>query len=141
MRLARCSLTQMMKLAKWSLGFLLPLEFRFSPSEGDVSKSDHMLNLPLHGDAEEGYEVHHQDGPEHGDVEELKEGTEESDGRSLSGGVPELELRQPTDEGPELLILISRKHVWPVLIRIQLCHGGVYLGGQECQQQVQVVDC
>ena len=67
--------------------------------------------MSLHCDAEEGNEVHDQDGPEDGDVEELPEGTEECNRRGLGGGVPELELGQPPDEGPELLVLVGGKHV------------------------------
>ena len=72
------------------------------------------LYLSLHCDAEEGNEVHDQDGPEDRDVEELPEGTEECNRRGLGGGVPELELGQPPDEGPELLVLVGRKHVWTI---------------------------
>ena len=63
------------------------------------------LNLTLHGDAEERDEVHDQDGPEDRHVEKLKEGADEGDEGGLGGGVPELELGQPADEGPELLVL------------------------------------
>ena len=63
------------------------------------------LNLPLHSDTEECNEVHDQDGPEDGDVEELPEGTEESYGRCLGGRIPELELWQSPNERSKLLIL------------------------------------
>lgn len=140
MKLASCSLTQMMRLARLSL-VLLPLEFRFSPGEGDVSKSNHVLYLSLHCDAEEGNEVHDQDGPEDRDVEELPEGTEECNRRGLGGGVPELELGQPPDEGPELLVLVGRKHVWTIFISIQLCHCRIYFGSEEGQEKIKMVDC
>ena len=71
------------------------LKFRLSKCEWYVSVSDHVLkerndvrmldhiifpsgtnlDLSLHGDAEEGDEVHHEDRPENRDVEELEEGT------------------------------------------------------------------
>lgn len=66
-----------------------------------------MLDLSLHGDAEEGDKVHDEDGPEHWDVEEVKESADECDDCSLGGGIPELELRQTTDERPELFVLMG----------------------------------
>jgi len=45
--------------------------------------SRNYLDLPLHGDAEERDEVHDEDGPEDGDVEELKEGADERDDSGL----------------------------------------------------------
>ena len=41
------------------------------------------LDLPLHGDAKERDEVHDEDGPEDGDVEEIEEGANEGDGGGL----------------------------------------------------------
>merc|ERR1719341_401427 len=108
---------------------------------GMLKNSYHVFYLPLHSDAEEGYEVHDQDGPEDGDVEELPEGTEECNRRGLGGGVPELELRQPPDEGPELLVLAGGKHVWTIFIGIQLCHCWIYFRSEERQEKIKVVDC
>lgn len=50
-------------------------------------------NLPLHGDAEEHDEVHHQDGPEHRDVERLEEGADHGHQDALGGRVPETKER------------------------------------------------
>ena len=75
------------------------------------------LDLSLHSDAEECYEVHHKDWPEHRDVEELEESTSECDGCGLGGGIPELKLWQPSDERPELLILGSWQR-WTIFIRL-----------------------
>ena len=47
----------------------------------DVTKAH--LDLPLHGDAKERDEVHDEDGPEDGDVEEIEEGANEGDGGGL----------------------------------------------------------
>ena len=63
------------------------------------------LDLSLHGDAEEGDEVHHEDRPENRDVEELEEGTHKGNRRGFGCGVPELKLRQSPDERPELFVL------------------------------------
>lgn len=46
------------------------------------------LYLPLHGDTEQHDEVHHQDGPEHRDVEGLKEGAHHGHQDALGRRVP-----------------------------------------------------
>ncbi len=76
-----------------------------SKFEIQISRIAAHLDLPLHGDAEERDEVHDEYGPEDGDVEELEEGAGKGDDRGLGGRVPELELWQPSDEGPELVRL------------------------------------
>jgi len=92
-------------LRPWSLSFFPRLEFRLAPCERKVAESDHVLDLPLHSDAEEGDEVHDEDRPEHRDVENLEKGTAESDHRGLGRRVPELELWQTPDERAEFFIL------------------------------------
>jgi len=106
-----------MLVTRWSLSLLGSLEFRLPKGEGNVAKPYHMLNLPLHSDAKQGYEVHDKDGPEDWDVEELPEGTEEGYCRGLGGRIPEFELGQPSDERSELLVLICRK-LWTIFICI-----------------------
>lgn len=89
-----------------------------------------MLNLSLHGDAEERDEVHDQDWPEHRDVEELKEGADEGDHCGLGGRVPELELRQATNERPKFVRLTSRKlHAIISLLFFELGHGRIDFRG------------
>ena len=66
------------------------------------------LDLPLHGDAEECQEVHDQDGPEHGNVEQFEEGTAEGDNCSLGSRVPEFELGEASDKRPKLFVLSCR---------------------------------
>ena len=46
------------------------------------------LYLPLHGDTEKHDEVHHQDGPEHWDIESLKEGAGHGHEDALGRRVP-----------------------------------------------------
>ena len=97
--------------------------------------------MSLHRDTEQGNEVHDEDWPEHWYVEQLEKRAEEGDGGGLGGGVPELELRQSPDERPELLVLRGgQRHAVLLLLPIVLCHGRVNLGGEEGQQEVQVVD-
>jgi len=74
-----------------------------------------MLDLPLHGDAKERDEVHDEDGPEHGNVEELEECTGEGDDCGLGGGIPELELRQSADKRPKLLVLTGWQ-LWTIFL-------------------------
>lgn len=76
-----------------------------------------MLNLSLHGDTEQGDEVHDQDGPEHRHIEQLEEGTAQRDQGGLAGRVPELELWQPADEGSELFILLGWQ-LWTIFVII-----------------------
>lgn len=46
------------------------------------------LYLPLHCDTEKHDEVHHQDRPEHGDIERLKEGTDHSHENAFRSCMP-----------------------------------------------------
>jgi hypothetical protein len=54
---------------------------------------------------EQNQPVHHQDGPEDGQVEDLEPTAEEANRDSLGRRVPELELWQPAHERSELLVL------------------------------------
>ena len=96
--------------------------------------------MSFHGDTEEGDEVHHEDRPEHGNIEELEEGAGEGDGSCLGCGVPELELWKSADEGSELLVAGCWKS-WTILLRLVLRHGRVDLWGEESEQQVEMIDC
>jgi len=131
--------------ASFSTGWrwLLALELWFAEGERDVSISYHVLDLSFHGDAEECDEVHDENWPEDGYVEEIKEGAGERDHRRLGGRVPELEFWQSPDEWPEFVVLFCGEagHVLGLgLCGLELCVGRVDLGGQEGQQEVQVVD-
>ena len=67
------------------------------------------LDLPLHGDAEECYEVHDEYWPEDRHVEKLEEGAEEGDDGGLGGRVPKLKLRKTPYKRAELLVLPGGK--------------------------------
>lgn len=54
--------------------------------------SHRSLDLPAHGQAEEGEEVDEQDGPVDGHVGRAGDGAHEGDGGGFGGRVPELEL-------------------------------------------------
>lgn len=88
-------------LARVLLPFVRPLAMR----ERDVPVLNHVLDLPLHGDAEEHDEVHHQDGPEHRDIERLEERADHGHQDALGGRVPKFKLRKPPNERPELFVL------------------------------------
>lgn len=92
------------RLARVFLPLVRPLAVR----ERDVPVLYHVLDLPLHGDAEEHDEVHHQDGPEHRDVESLKEGAGHGHEDALGRRVPKLKLWKPSNKRPEFLVLFGR---------------------------------
>lgn len=75
-------------------------------TENTVSrvKHRHGITLRLTGQNEEDEPVHDQNGPEHGNIENLKPAAEEGNGNGTGSTVPELELGQAADERPELLI-------------------------------------
>lgn len=96
----------------------------------------------LTGQEEEDEPVHDQDGPEDGDVEQLEPAAGEADGDGARGPVPELELGQPADEGLELVVVLdgepARRAVLHVLVHLVV--GGVELGGEEGEEEVEEVD-
>ena len=105
-----------------------------------ISSPLYYLNLSLHRDTEQGNEVHDEDWPEHWYVEQLEKRAEEGDGGGLGGGVPELELGQPPDERPKLLILRGWQRRSLLLLPLVLSHGRVNLGREEGKQEVEVID-
>lgn len=56
--------------------------------------------------AEQNQPVHHQHWPEDRKVEDLEPTAEEADGDRLGCRVPELELWQPADKRPKLLVFL-----------------------------------
>ena len=64
---------------------------------------DHVLDLLLHRHEEQHEPVHQQYRPKHRDVEDWHERHEERDDEGPDAPVPELKLRQPSDERLELL--------------------------------------
>jgi len=52
------------------------LVFRLAVCERQVAVFNHVLDLAFHGEAEEGDEVHDEDGPEHGYIKYFKKGTD-----------------------------------------------------------------
>lgn len=57
-----------------------------------ISMFNHMSNLSLHRDAEKRDEVHDEDGPEHGNIEDLEECADQGDRRGLRDCVPKLKF-------------------------------------------------
>lgn len=64
-----------------------------------------MLDLPLHCDAEKHNEVHHKNGPKNRNVESIKKCACHCNEDAFSRRVPKLELWQPSNKGPEFLVL------------------------------------
>lgn len=94
------------------------------------------------GQHKEHHPVNDQDGPEDRDVENREPTADEADEDGAGGGVPELELGQTADEGAELVVLLGRQAGGgvPVLKALILREGGVELGLQEEEEEVQEVD-
>lgn len=73
----------------------------------ELSRAGHSLNLAAHGKGKERAEVDEEDGPVDGHVRSASDRAKEGNDGGLGGRVPELKLRQTTDEGTELLIVTS----------------------------------
>lgn len=141
---------------------------RLSERKGHVAVLDHVLDLAAHcrrklslvavfdrslpgwtggrirhtGQDKEDNPVHDQNGPEDGDIEEGEPRAQESDGDGPGSRVPELELRQAANEGPELLILLRGKAGRGVAIfeALVMREGGIELGLEEQEEQVEKID-
>lgn len=99
------------------------------------------LDLPIHGDCKQGDKVHDQNGPEDGHVEQLEEGADRADDRTLGHRVPELELGQAAHERLEFATLGPAPVCWQLgallIVQVQF---RIDLGREEGNEQVQVVD-
>ena len=101
-----------------------------------------MLDLATHGQKDQDKPIDHQDGPKHGQVEDLAPRAAEGNNNGTSSGVPELEFRKTAHEGLELVGLLGGKtaaaasffHVFGGL------ETGVELGRDEGEKEVQKVD-
>jgi hypothetical protein len=86
---------------------------------------------------EQNQPVHHQHRPEDGQVEDLEPAAEEANGDGLGGRVPELELRQPADERPELLVLFCGEPAGVAIFHsFILFERGVEFRGEEGKEEV-----
>lgn len=97
-----------------------------------------MLDLSLHGDAEQSDEVHDEDRPENRDIKHLEECAEEGHQSRLGDAVPELEFRESAHEGTELLIRLGWQSRPIICIIMWKCR--VNLGSEEGKEEVEVVD-
>lgn len=88
--------------------------------------------------------VHDEDGPENRHVEDLKPAAQKGDTNGAGGCVPEFEFGQAADEWAELLILLCRQatstSIFHVHRAIEGLDGGVELGLEESQEQVEQID-
>ena len=98
--------------------------------------------LALTGQDEEHDPVHNQHGPEDGDVEDLEPAAYEADCDRLGGAVPELELRESTDEWLEFLLFLCREQDGGIAVfhAFILFEGGVEFGGYEGEEEIEEVD-
>lgn len=86
---------------------LLPFVSPLSVCEWYVPVFNHVLYLPLHCDTEKHDEVHHQDRPEHGDIESLEESADHSHKNAFCSCMPKFEFWKSSNEGTKLLILFG----------------------------------
>ena len=120
------------------------VEYLKRQSLQNIPVLNHTLNLPPHSQKHQNQPVHHQNGPEDGQVEDLTPAAGESDAHGASGRVPELELREAADEGLELLVALggerrcARRHA-VLHIRVRL-KAGVEFGRDEGEEEVEEVD-
>lgn len=86
--------------------------------------------------------VHNEDRPEDGHVKNAEPAAQERDANGARGRVPELELGQPADERPELLVLLGRQAASRAVLHLVVegLVGRVELGRQEGEEQVEQVD-
>jgi len=99
-----------------------------------------VLDLSLHGDSEEDEEVHDEDGPEDGHVEDGEEGADHGDEYSLRAAVPELELGEAADEGPELLRVGRRQLRSVLVVRIISVYRWINFRRQKGNEQIQMIN-
>lgn len=94
------------------------------------------------GEDEQHKPVHQENGPENRDVEDLEPAAHEGDGDGASGRVPELELGETSDEGPELLVLLGRESANSSILHIvvERIVRGVKLGLEEGEEEVEEID-
>ena len=93
------------------------------------------LDLSFHGDTEKSDEVHDQNGPEYGDVEEFKKGATESDNGGFGRRIPKFELGESSYERSKLVTLLGRKlEAIFAFFSLQIGQSGVNFGRQKGQQ-------
>ena len=81
--------------------------------------------------------VHNQHRPENWQIKNLKPAAEEANSNRPGGGVPELELRQPPDKRPELLIFFCGKpRGISVLHALILFQRGVEFRGEKSEEEI-----
>jgi len=91
--------------------------------------------------SEQNQPVHHQHRPEDRQIEDLEPAAEEADGDRLGGRVPELELWQPADKRPELLVLFCGESARVAVFHsFVLFERGVEFGGEEGEEEIEEVD-
>lgn len=86
--------------------------------------------------------VHQKNRPEDRDVKDLEPAAHEGDGDGAGGRVPELELGETSDEGPELLVFLGRESTNGAILHIvvERIVRGVKLGLEEGEEEVEEID-
>lgn len=106
--------------------------------DGGVELTQHVLDLPPHGQEDKDQPVNNQDRPEDGQVEDFAPAAQEAEHDCSGGRVPELELGQSTHKRLELVRGLCGQrgrraaffHVGVGLKR------GIEFGGDEGQEKI-----
>lgn len=79
---------------------------RNKTQQGDINQEKEKRHT---GQSKQDQPINDQDGPKDGDIEELEPSADEADDERSRGRIPELKLRQASNERSELLILLGGK--------------------------------
>lgn len=92
--------------------------------------------------SEQNQPINHQHRPKDRHIKHAEPRTYEADGDRPRARIPELELRKPSDERSELLVLARRQTAGRAVFHaFVLFHGRVEFGLQEGEEEVEEVDC
>ena len=101
-----------------------------------------LVDSSLTRQAEQYQPINHQDGPKHRHVKDTEPSAHEPYGDGPRARVPELELGQAPDKGPELLILSRRESAHGAVFHaLVLFDGRVEFRLEEGEEEVEEVDC
>lgn len=97
-------------------------------------------NVGLTCQREQNEPVHHQHGPEHGQIERSEPSAHKCNENSLRRRVPEFEFWQPSYERSEFLLFCRKSAACPVLHSFVLFQRGIEFRRDEREEEVKEVD-
>ena len=102
--------------------------------------TQHMLDLPPHGQNDQNEPVENKHWPEDGQVEDLAPGTAESKYDGARGRVPEFELGQSAHKGLEFFVRLGRQMRAAFFHALVLFQRGIEFRADEGEEEVKEVD-